>query len=143
MTLEKLPLRKGVIYDWNALLGHRLVSHHDGVTINSQNDSCFSISSGTVTSTFDLGGEYAVLIKTEENTFHTYAGFRSLAVQKNDLISKASFLGNLKREGDDYELLFMIADKKARYLSETLHLQYLQEANCEATQQNKSSFIFY
>lgn len=122
----QLPVEKGSIAPAPKLTS-RLVNTMDGLLITSKSDSCFATEDGVVTSTFNMGGEYATLIKTPGKLFVTYSHLSKVAIKRGDKIKKGSFIGLLgKQDEDNFELLYMLVGEKGHPLTREKHLAYIQ-----------------
>ncbi len=122
----QLPVQNGSITPVMEVEG-RLINKTGGLLITSKNDSCFVTEDGIVTSTFNLGQEYATLIKTTGKLFVTYSHLSKVAIKRGDKVKKGSFIGLLgKQDEDNFELLYMLVDEKGYPLTREKHLEYIQ-----------------
>lgn len=131
LSLARLPLRNGYIYRSMNRTAYCLRMQEDEVFIQSKKDSCFATTTGVVVNVFDLGDEFATLVKSPGKKFYAYAGFSKVFVQKGDSIQRASFMGLLLLKESEYELTYIVSDKKGRTLSRQKLLQYLKELNTQ------------
>lgn len=123
----QLPVRDGKIVKGTEPASLHL-SKIDGVIITSKNDSCFSTEDGIVTTTFNLQGEYAAIIKTLDNRFVTYSNLAKITISRNSAVKKGTFIGLLKFEEEikGFGLRYMLLDKQGKMLAHEKHVSYLE-----------------
>lgn len=127
--LANLPLRNGVIYSPPPII-NGYPGKYDGIFLRSSNDSCFAVADGTVSSMYDLGGEYAVAMMTADSIFPTYTPLNYPFVKQGDKIKKGDFIGTLHPLDDGTrEVLFMMVDANSGFYSIPEIKSFLKIAN--------------
>jgi hypothetical protein len=129
-----LPLRNGIVYEeLRRLNGYYII---DGLSIMSDNDSCFASEDGEVVSIFNLRNSeiypcWAILLKTKNQTFVTFSNLSRVYYKKGELVIKGAFLGLLLKpdEGVKFELLFLLSDKKGNFSTRKKIFARLEKSN--------------
>jgi hypothetical protein len=103
----------------------KLKFDESSLRIASKNDSCFATEDGTISSTFMLGDEYTLLLKTSENKYIAFSNLVTKTVDRHTALKKRTFLGLLKKEKEYFTLVFLISDLAGKPLSKDEHRNYV------------------
>ncbi|WP_153799121.1 hypothetical protein [Foetidibacter luteolus] len=114
-----LPVRQGIIYKPVTKLDGNIVAPVNGAQIETGQDSCFSLTDGEVTAVFDLGDEYACVVRYANNMRMTYAGLKDVdgEISRGQLIRKGTFIGLLNKQEKVGSLTFMLTNQKGANLA--------------------------
>lgn len=116
VKIKGLPVREGLLYKPSSILSENLRQPVDGVEITTQQDSCFALTKGNVTAVFDLGDEFACVVRYSKDLLVTYAGLADIFLTKGQLVERGMPLGLLNKTEDKNILTFMMTTQKGKNL---------------------------
>ena len=113
LPVNVLPVRSGILYKPQAKIGD-IRRPVNGAEISTTQDSCFALTDGLVSAVFDLGDEFACVVRYSNNLLVTYSGLGNLneSIEKGQTIRKGRFIGLLNKINDKNILNFMITNQK-------------------------------
>lgn len=116
VKIKGLPVREGLLYKPSSRLSENLVQPVNGVEITTRQDSCFALTKGNVTAIFDLGDEFACVVRYSKDLLVTYAGLADIFLTKGQLVERGMPLGLLNKTEDKNILTFMMTTQKGKNL---------------------------
>jgi len=116
VKIKGLPVRDGLLYKPSSKLSENIRQPVNGAEIVTQQDSCFALTKGNVTAVFDLGDEFACVVRYSKDLLVTYAGLADIFLTKGQLVEKGMPLGLLNKTEDKSTLTFMMTTQKGKNL---------------------------
>lgn len=128
LDVKGLPVRDGKIFKFESKRTYCGMTQQDGIIIESKTDSVFSNIDGIVSFAGEIGGDYAVIIKTEKSVFLAFSQIRNTAVKRNDRIKKGDFVGLIKLDGNNlFSLFYLVCNSKGVTYSEAKTIDFIME----------------